>query len=36
MEIERPVPSPDGSFLAYGEVTTISNAWMVEPPKSPK
>jgi len=35
MEIERPVPSPEGSFLAYGEVTTISNAWMIEPPQNP-
>ena len=32
MELERPVPSPDDRFLAYGEVTTISNAWMIETP----
>jgi len=36
MEVERPVPSPDGGFLAYGEVTTISNAWMIETPKNPE
>ncbi len=30
MSLERPVPSPDGRYLAYGEVTTISNAWMIE------
>lgn len=30
MGLERPLPSPDGRFLAYGEVTTISNAWMIE------
>jgi Tol biopolymer transport system component len=30
MSLERPVPSPDGRFLAYGEVTTVSNAWMIE------
>lgn len=32
MGLERPVPSPDGRFLAYGEVTTLSNAWMIENP----
>lgn len=32
MGLERPVPSPDGRFLAYGEVTTISNAWLIENP----
>ncbi|MFL6436123.1 MAG: hypothetical protein ACJ71Q_00970 [Terriglobales bacterium] len=32
MSLERPIPSPDGHFLAYGEVTTISNAWMIESP----
>jgi Tol biopolymer transport system component len=30
MGLERPVPSPDSRFLAYGEVTTVSNAWMIE------
>jgi len=30
MSLERPVSSPDGHFLAYGEVTTTSNAWMLE------
>lgn len=30
MELERPVPSLDGRYLAYGEVTTVSNAWMIE------
>jgi Tol biopolymer transport system component len=35
MSLERPVPSPDGRFLAYGEVTTISNAWMIESPSRP-
>ena len=30
MGLERPLASPDGRFLAYGEVTTISNAWMIE------
>jgi len=30
MGLERPVLSPDGRFLAYGEVTTVSNAWMIE------
>jgi len=32
MSLERPVPSPDGRFLAYSEVTTIGNAWMLEAP----
>ncbi len=27
---ERPVPSPDGTYLAFGEVTSESNAWMIE------
>lgn len=30
MGLERPLPSPDGRYLAYGEVTTVSNAWMIE------
>jgi len=32
MSLERAIPSPDKRFLAYGEVTTISNAWMLEDP----
>jgi len=32
MSLERPIASPDKRFLAYGEVTTISNAWMLEAP----
>jgi len=32
MSLERPIPSPDGYFLAYSEVTTIANAWMLETP----
>lgn len=30
MQLERPVPSPDGHYLAFAEVSTTSNAWMVE------
>jgi hypothetical protein len=30
MWIDRPTPSPDGRHLAFGEVTSNSNAWMVE------
>lgn len=30
MQLERPVPSPDGHYLAFGEVATASNAWMIE------
>jgi WD40 repeat protein len=30
MQLERPVPSPDGRYLAFAEVSTTSNAWMVE------
>jgi Tol biopolymer transport system component len=30
MTLERPLPSPDGRHLAYGDVITTSNAWMVE------
>jgi Tol biopolymer transport system component len=29
-QLERPVPSPDGHYLAFGEVATMSNAWMME------
>ena len=32
MSLERPLSSPDGRFLAYSEVTTIGNAWMLETP----
>jgi Tol biopolymer transport system component len=32
MSLEKPVPSPDSRFLAYDEVTTIGNAWMLEAP----
>jgi len=30
MHIERPIPSPDGRYLAFGEVSSESNAWMIE------
>lgn len=30
MTLERPVPSPDGRYLIYGDVITTSNAWMIE------
>ena len=30
MSLERPISSPDGHFLAYSEVTTIANAWMLQ------
>jgi Tol biopolymer transport system component len=30
MQLERPVPSPDGRYLAFAEVGTASNAWMME------
>ena len=30
MTLERPVPSPDGRYLIFGDVITTSNAWMVE------
>jgi hypothetical protein len=29
MAVERPLPSPDGRYLAYSEVATTSNAWML-------
>jgi len=29
MWIDKPVPSPDGRYLAFGEVTSNSNAWMI-------
>lgn len=32
MQLERPVVSPDGGYLAYSEVATASNAWMIENP----
>ena len=28
--IENPVPSPDGRYLAFGEMTFESNAWVIE------
>jgi Tol biopolymer transport system component len=28
--LERPVPSPDGRYLAFAEGTASSNAWMLE------
>ncbi len=30
MLFERPVPFPDGRYLAFAEVATASNAWMIE------
>ena len=30
MWIDRPLASPDGRYLAFGEVTSNSNAWMIE------
>ena len=30
MLLERPVPSPNGHYLAFAEVATSSNAWMIE------
>jgi Tol biopolymer transport system component len=30
MQLEKPVSSPDGHYLAFGEVATMSNAWMME------
>lgn len=30
MLLERPVSSPDGRYLAFAEVATASNAWMIE------
>lgn len=30
MWIERPAASPDGRYLAWGEVSSNSNAWMIE------
>jgi Tol biopolymer transport system component len=30
MQLERPVSSPGGHYLAFGEVATTSNAWMIE------
>jgi Tol biopolymer transport system component len=31
--IEDPVPSPDGRYLAFGDVSEESNAWVVENPR---
>jgi Tol biopolymer transport system component len=28
--VERPIPSPNGRFLAFGEVSVNSNAWVLE------
>lgn len=28
--MDRPTPSPDGRYLAFGEVTSNQNAWMIE------
>jgi Tol biopolymer transport system component len=28
--IDRPIPSPNGRYLAFGEVTSNQNAWMIE------
>jgi Tol biopolymer transport system component len=28
--LERPVPSPDGRYLAYSQVNSTSNVWMIE------
>ncbi len=28
--VENPVPSPDGRYVAFGEVTLESNAWVIE------
>jgi hypothetical protein len=28
--VESPVPSPDGRYIAFGEVTLQSDAWMIE------
>lgn len=28
--IDRPVPSPNGRYLAFGEVTSNQNAWIIE------
>lgn len=30
MLLERPLPSPNGRYVAFGEVATTSNAWMIE------
>lgn len=30
MTLERPLPSPDGRYLAFGDVITTSNAWMID------
>jgi Tol biopolymer transport system component len=32
MSLEKPMASPNGRSLAYSEVTTIGNAWMLEAP----
>jgi Tol biopolymer transport system component len=30
MWIERPAPSPDGRYLAWGEISSNSNAWIID------
>ena len=32
--IEDPVPSPDGRYLAFGDVSVDGNAWLIESPGS--
>ncbi len=32
--LEEPVPSPDGRYLAFGDVSEDSNAWVVESPRN--
>jgi hypothetical protein len=32
MPLERPMASPDGRYLAFAEVATASNIWMIENP----
>jgi Tol biopolymer transport system component len=32
--LEQPVPSPDGRYLAFGDVSEDSNAWVVESPRN--
>jgi hypothetical protein len=29
-EVELPKSSPDGHFLAFGEVVSASNVWLIE------
>ena len=32
--LEDPVPSPDGRYLAFGDVSLDGNAWLIESPGS--